>query len=527
MLAAAVVVGGIFRIAGYNWGVTSIFHPDEWNFVNPAMEMAASHNVYQTSTFFYPAQMLSKIAAAFIWLYSKLTGTEIVIYQMPQAFFIYRIIVAILGTATICTCFLIGNYFRRHLGAIMAVLAALYPVYVIQAKQATGDVAVLFFLSLTMLFSLRYMEEKKNCFLVLMTMGAAMATLEKWHGAIGIGYTGFIILFNTTKMKELFTRGIYALTMYCGWILLLAPNLVFNLKTAIIDGFLNVAVWDGQEGPPYFIMLWNYSKFGVQHYGGIIYLIIMFVGLIYVIRHFEKKYMIFMLGILKILILCFMNRQYVRWGMELYFDELLLASFGIYWLFQEGKKRRWIYTVGGVITLIIISTFTSGSMVEVMIATNSYRDTRLAQQRDCVAAGITPDNSVSAYYTGFVPGGITDRTWGFVEQGRLEKYLTVVNGQLYRTNEDIEYAIINVTDIREPELAEVLRKNYPLLLSYEATYGDVVWEPLRSSVFSWNDFRLMKRNICIATDIYKGASVGRSVEIYDIRQAPYQQIEPK
>lgn len=347
VLAVAVVTGGILRIAGYDWGKTSIFHPDEWNFVNPAMEMVISHNAYQTSTFFYPAQMLSKIAAVFIWLYSKFTGTEIVIYQTPEAFFIYRVIVAVLGTATICTCFLIGNSLIKHLGAVVAVLVALYPVYVVQAKHATGDVAVFFFLSLTILFSLRYMESKENVFLVLMTMGAAMATLEKWHGAIGIGYTGFIILLNARKIKEIFAKGIYALTAYFAWILLLSPNLIFNLKTAIIDGFLNVAVWDGQEGPSYYIMLWNYAKFGIWHFGGIIYLTMLFLGLIYAVRHFDKRYMIFMLGILKILILCFINRQFVRWGMELYFDELMLASFGIYWLIQKGKKYKWIYAAGG------------------------------------------------------------------------------------------------------------------------------------------------------------------------------------
>lgn len=525
VLAVAVVTGGILRLAGYDWGKTSIFHPDEWNFVNPAMEMVISHNAYQTSTFFYPAQMLSKIAALFIWLYSKFTGTEIVIYQTPEAFFIYRVIVAVLGTATIFTCFLIGNSFKRHLGAIVAVLVALYPVYVVQAKHTTGDVAVFFFLSLTMLFSLRYMENRNNIFLVLMTMGAAMATLEKWHGAIGIGYTGFIILLNAGKIKEIFVKGIYALTAYFAWILLLSPNLIFNFKTAIIDGFLNVAVWDGQEGPPYYTMLWNYAKIGIQHYGGIIYLAALFLGLIYIMRYFDKRYMVFLLGILKILILCFINRQFVRWGMELYFDELMLASFGIYWLIQKGKKYKWIYAAGGVMTLIIILSFMSGSMVEVMIATQSYRDTRLTQKCDCAAVGITPDNSVSAYYTGFVPGGITDKTWGFVEQGRLGQYLDIVDGGLYRLEENIDYAILNISDIREPELVDLIRKSYPLVLSYEAAYSDAFWDPLLDSPHSWNDIRLLQNNIDIAIDIYKGASVGRCIEVYDIRQAPCQSLE--
>ncbi len=521
ILVIAMAVGGSLRLMGYDWGVTSIFHPDEWNFVHPAIEMVTSKSIYQMSTYFYPAQFSSKIAAIFIWLYSKCTGTEIAMYYTPQAFFIYRILVSVAGTATILICFLIGNYVREHLGTVFAVLSAVYPVYIWQAKQATGDVVVFCCLCLTMLFSLRYMEEKRNVFLILMTMGAAMATLEKWHGAIGIGYTGFVILLNNRKIKELICKGLYALGMYLAWILLLAPNVVFQLKTAIVDGFINIAVWDGQEGAPYYKMLLNYGKFGIQHYCGIIYLLAMFIGIVYVIHNFDKKYIVFLMGILKILILCLMNRQYVRWGMELYFCEIMLVSMGICQLLFLEKRRRCLHIIGEFAVLIVALELLSGSMVITMGAVHSENDTRLIQREDCVASGITPDNSISAWYTGFVPGGLTDISWGWVEQGPLEIGLFIENERLYKTSENIEYAILNISDMRTPELAEAVRINNPVVFSYNAEYRGTFEGTLNGLKGSWNDIVLIGENMHAAAAIHRGALLGADIEVYDISEVPY------
>ncbi len=525
ILVIAMAVGGSLRLMGYNWGVTSIFHPDEWNFVHPAIEMITSKSVYQMSTYFYPAQFSSKFAAIFIWLYSKCTGTEIVMYYTPQAFFIYRILVALAGTVTILICFLIGNYFREHFGAVYAVLSAIYPVYIWQAKQATGDVIVFCCLCLTILFSLRYMEEKRNIFLILMTMGAAMATLEKWHGAIGIGYIGFVILLSNREIKELICKGLSALGMYLIWILLLAPNVIFQLKTAIVDGFINIAVWDGQEGAPYYKMLLNYGKFGIQHYCGIIYLVVMFIGLVHVIHNFDKKHIIFLMGILKILILCLMNRQYVRWGMELYFCEIMLVSMGICQLLFSQKRRRCLHVIGEFAGLIVALELLSGSIVITMGAIYSENDTRLMQRKDCVEAGITPDRSISEWYTGFVPGGLTDISWGWVEQGPLEFGLFIENERLYKTSENIGYAILNISDMRTPELVEAVRDDNPIVFSYDAEYLGTFEGTLNGLKGSWNDIVLIGENMSAAADIRRGALLGADIEVYDIRRVPYMPLK--
>ena len=517
ILLLALLGGGILRLTGYNWRMTSIFQPDECNLIAPSVAMALSGSVYHNN-FYYPSQLLSRIAAWLAFFYGKATEGGLNYQTMPEVYYIFRVIVAIVGIITIFVCFLIGNYLKKHLGAIIAVLVSIFPPYISLAKQVTGDVTVLFFLSLTILFSLRYMEEKRFRFLILMAMGAAMATLEKWHGAIGIGYTGFIILLNCKHIKELFLRGIGAVLSYAAWIFILCPNLIFHFKSAIVDGFINIAVYDGGKGEAYHHMLLQYGKFGLQHYGGIVYIILIVVGIIYVIRNFMKQYMIFLMGILKTLILCFLNRQVVRWGLELYFCELLLASMGIYWLILSRGKWK-VYITGYCAALILFLDFASGSLVYAAVATYSENDTRLIQEKECLAFGITPENTVSAYYTGFSPGGM-NYTSGTAIRENFKDYFEIRNDELYRNTERINYAVVNISDIREKELEEIIMNNCPIIFSYDSVYNDIFWDPFNSVEVSWNDVRIIYENINIVVDVINGALLGRDINVYDVSGIP-------
>lgn len=517
LLIIALLLGGGMRIAGYNWGITSVFQPDEGKLVIPAADMAISRSLY-SENFYYPSQFLSKFAAILIYIYSRCSGEEIYTRQLPQAFFIFRIIVVMAGTATIFICFLIGNYFKKHVGAILSILVSCFPVYVQLSKQVTGDVSSFFFLSITVLFSLRYMEKQENKFLVFMAMGAAMATLEKWHGAVGIGYIGFIILLNSKQLKKIMYKGIYALGAYVAWILLLCPNMIFHLRTAIIDGFINIAVYDGHKGAPYHQVLLNYGKYGIQHYGGIIYILVLVLGIIYFIFHFDRKYMILLIGILKTLILCLLNRSFKRWGLELYFCELLLVSFAIYWMTCLFRKHFNIIGYG--MAFVIVMDFLSGSIVNILIATHSYNDTRLIQQEECLAAGITPDNSVSAYYTGFVPGGGSNSIVGYVPREAFSDYFVIEDGELYRKSEELEFAIINTTLIVEEELVEAIIEECPVVYSYDSIYPDVCWDPLSSIKLSYNDIELIYNNIYVSADVVRGALTGMDIEVCDVKEIP-------
>lgn len=502
--------GGL-RIVGYNWGITSIFQPDEGKLVLPAIEMAVSRSLY-SENFYYPSQLISKLVALCIYLYSRCSGVELN-NSMVQAYFIFRILVAVLGTATIYVGFLIGNYFRKHLGVIVAGLMSVFPPYILLAKQVTGDVSAFFFLSLAVLFSLCYMEEKRNRYLVLIAMGAAMATLEKWHGAVGIGYAGFVVLLNGKKIREILNKELWLIGAYMFWLLLLCPNMVFHIRTAIVDGFIRIAVYNGEQGAPYYSMLLNYMKYGIQHYGGVVYVLVLIAGLVYMINSFTKQYMILLIGIIKTLILCLLNRQFVRWGLELYFCELIIASFGIYWMICLAGKRMQILGYG--MALIVTLDFMSGSIVEALVAVYSENDTRLIQERDCLSAGITKNNAVSTYYTGFAPGGMI-----WVPRNVLSENFCIQDNVLYKKSGNLNSAIINVTFSFEPEMIEAISRECPVLFSYDAQYQDIFLGPVDGMDISWNDLILIYKNMRAVSDISKGALLGYNINVYDTSDVP-------
>lgn len=515
VLVVITLAGGLIRLAGYDWGITSIFQPDEGKLVMPALDMAITKSPYQSS-FYYPSQILSKFVAVCIFFYGKYKSIELN-YFLPEPYFIFRIFTAAVGTATIPVCFLIGNYFKRHLGTILAILVSTYPLYTAMAKQVTGDVSVFFFLSLVMLFSIRYMEEREPVFLVVMSLGAALATLEKWHGAVGIGYTGLVVLLNGKQIRKVFHDGILTIVAYISWLFLLCPNMIFNIKTAIVDGFINIAVYDGSEGLPYFSMLVNYGVFGIKRQGGILYVLLIVFGLLLVLRHFTKSYLILLMGVLKTLILCLLNRQFARWGLELFFCELFLASIGI-WEIANMVNVKW-RVVSYILFFIVTIDFTSGSMVYVLSALFSENDTRLVQEKECLSAGITPDNSVSAYYTGFSPGCVNSKYGTFRQV--FSDFFDVEGGKSARRSENIKYAIINASDIREPELIEAIRKDGVRIFAYEARYCDIFRKTFTEDTPTFfDDFRLICQNMHVSYDLYKGALSGSDIEVYSVENIP-------
>lgn len=521
ILGIALVVGAVLRIVGCNWGLVSIFQPDECQFVDCALDMVEKKSLYQTYSFYYPNQFLSKLAAIVIGIYTALKGTIIDNNTFVEAYFIFRIIVAIFGTLSILVAFLIGNYLKEHMGGILALFVSVSPFYIMLSKQITGDVTVLFFLMLTMLFSLRYMEKKENIFVILMAMGAAMATLEKWHGAIGLGYIGIILLCNERKIWDFIKRGILAVASYVLWLLILAPNVVFNIKSAIIDGFIKIAVYSGDlEEISYGTMLLNYGKYGIQGYGGIVYFLLLIAGIVCLVRNWNRYYLVLLMGVLKTFILCFMNRQALRWGLELYLVEFVLVALAIISAMNHSKKvLRWGGTIAGCIAL---AEFVAAGIGQMVVSACSENDTRFIQRADCKELGITVDNSIFEDYTGFAPGGWCDKEYG--DAGQLytywSEYFTEQDGKLYKKQEDIDYVMLNA-DNYGYKWVNIFMNYCDNYRYYEPMYGEVFMNSSDPKEWEWNDFAIIYQNIQMIQDLKNGAYTGRHLYLFDVREIPY------
>ena len=158
-------------------------------------------------------------------------------------------------------------------------------------------------------------------------------------------------------------------------------------------------------------------------------------------------------------------------------------------------------------------------MVYVLSALFSENDTRLVQEKECLSAGITPDNSVSAYYTGFSPGCVNSKYGTFRQV--FSDFFDVEGGKSARRSENIKYAIINASDIREPELIEAIRKDGVRIFAYEARYCDIFRKTFTEDTPTFfDDFRLICQNMHVSYDLYKGALSGSDIEVYSVENIP-------
>ena len=525
IVSISVVIGSTLRIPGCNWGIYAGFQPDEGSLVVPSVEMLDAGELYHC-WYAYPAQFVSKINTVCMYIYRAITGTQFT-QETFNTYILCRVNTAIIGVFTIITAFLIGNYLKKHLGSVFAVLVCVFPYFVQYSLQVTGDITGLFFASLVMLFSLRYMDEKSNRYVIFMTMAAAMSTLEKWHGGALTVYIACIILFYNKSLKDFFIKGVLALFSYVGWITILAPNVIMNINDAF-NGAKNTAVWY-EEGHPSFIQnMSSYLNCLYGHIGGVIFIGAAIAGLVFFIIVFKKKSIILLPGIIKVVILCFMNRAMYRWELELMFDSLLVIAFLSVYLFEINKYKAVTRVVSVVVTLIVVVTLFSGSFVIWSISVNSKNDIRVAEKKICEEYGITTENCAAEWYTALTP----NPCWTF--DGKMCKVIDigfetiyVEDGVLYKNCEDIDYLICNLNyyPATYEKKKEILEK-YPELVIYydEAEYGDVFSSPLGSINSSVNDFKIVYDNICAGIKVMNGATIGHDDSfILNIKNVPYKE----
>ena len=468
--------------------------------------------------FSYPAQFFSKLQCLVIWQYARITHTKVHFY-MIEAYLLCRIVTAIIGTLTIVVIFLIGNYLYKRVGTVSAFFMALSPMMVNMSKQVTGDVTALFLAALVMLFALRYTEECKTKYIVIMSVLSAMATMEKWHGGGSAAFIGIIILLYASSIKEFVKCGIIALFTYIISIVVIAPNLAINAKNAISDFFCS-AVWDGGAENDYFANMHSYIDGSFLGFG-ITLISITVLGLILVIIRKDKRWTVLLLGLIKVMMLSFMNRAMPRWGLELYFSQIIIASYAICFLME--KQSLWTKGIAYVaVGILSIETMLSVAFVDV-IATADDQDIRCLQEQFCYENGIGKDDSISSRYTAFVPGGIRADAEGEVVSEDCDNMFLIDEQKIYKL-QDFDYYIwsnrYNVSDIKS-----ILDKDDLCIWSKKVDYADVfnrAWcNAGRRAQATRNDFLICKDYIDAIKNVNNGAVIGAyDIGVYDISSIP-------
>ncbi|WP_034445937.1 ArnT family glycosyltransferase [Butyrivibrio sp. AE2032] len=512
----ATVFGGVFRFLGYNWGTDTMLHQvDEGRMVDPVITMVENKSLFYDS-FAYPAHCFSKLQTLIVVIYRHILGGESYNFLVKE-YLICRLVTALAGTLTIILIFLIGNAIYKHVGTVSACVLAVSPIMIMMSKQVTGDVTTLFFSAIIMLLALCYIENKKIKYIVLMAIVAAMATMEKWHaGADGV-FIGIIILVFAKSIGEFIKRGVIAFFTYIASIIVIAPDITWNLKGAI-DDFFYIAVWDAGQKPGYFT---NLKAYFVNSYMGlgIIFIILSILGLFYVLVSKEKKFLVLLICVTKLGILCVMNRTFLRWALELFFVQSILVSYAICKLFEYKTVGK---VLSVITTCIIIIEMTLATVFVDAVAVARDQDVRFLQEEFCKENGITINNAVSGRYTAFNTAVRIDPSYLFASDDGSDVF-RFIDGKLYKI-QDVDYYVWSGRSYNETDdILEYLDRNNSCIWDKKLDYRDVANMPYqRESMTTKNDIILCKEYLKAIGDMMNGAIIGTfDIKIYNISDLPY------
>lgn len=474
----------------------------------PVIEMVQNTTPYHDS-FGYPNQFLSKIAAFLVMVYSHVFSVSFDTSHSVMPYFIFRAIVALVSTGTIIISYYIGNKLHKRLGIRFALLVALYPEYVMMAKQVTGDATSHFFMALVLLASLFYIENKSKMSVFCMSLFAAMATLEKWHSAVACFYIAAVIICSCSNVRKFFLHGAEALVCYVACLFFIVPNMVWDVKGAL-GGVLYMYNYDKDGVTPYFDLFRIYVN-EPGNYCGIGFAILTLFGLFFLFRNFTRKYMVLLLGIIKLLALCFLNRGFPRWAQEYYFSMLLVAAMGI--LLLANNRKKILRVAGGVLSAVICVCFAVGSGLIVVTAVLSWQDTRLVQDRWCRENGIDNENSLSGYYTGYNPGGVS--AYDNLGVYALSNHLTEAGELDFAGIETgIDYFIVSSYADYRACRAQLEDLGASAIKEFTSVGNDIFTRPCNNITDSKNEFVEICEFGKQIVRILRGANTGPDIAIY-------------
>ena len=187
MVAVTVLALGL-RLVGIAFGP---YHPDEHLIINHSLAFGAGdlnpHLFYFPTFFMY---LLFGVYGIFYLLglaAGKFHGQDdlIALYLVsPQVFYVLgRVVSASFGAATVILTYRLGKACKNsRTGAAAALLLAVNFLHVRDSHFATMDVALTFFMTLSLWFLMSYLNEKKQGAYRWAAFTAGMAAAVKYNG---------------------------------------------------------------------------------------------------------------------------------------------------------------------------------------------------------------------------------------------------------------------------------------------------------------------------------------------------------
>lgn len=510
-------VSFLVRVIGVRWGAENgTFHPDEGKVVYVPINMALN-NTMMSDAIIYPSQISHKFLSILFKLYQVFGNLLDIEFTTLRCHYIGRAYMAIISTATVACVYFIGNKIKRGTGIFAMLLAALFPPFVQAAHCMTGDNLVALCLALAILCALNYMDEENGLkYIVLLSFLAAVAFLEKYHGALLCVLIAMMVLLkNCTRLKmnlkEILIQGVIAILLFLVGIILISPNLI-NRVPDIIGEFAHLT-GDYENGNTFWGNMSGYTSWFLS-YMGVLALIPLGYGIIQLIKGKNKNAVVLAIGLVEIIIMCLQNRAFIRWAYPFYICIILIIGVGFEAILGRKKKKSVRRTYVLVLVLLVVNNFAGTVLVDVLYA-NSEQDTRIAALQYCEEKGIIEEDCIYDHYTCFWYGGYQESG---KENNELKNGIISNDNELVKNRVGKSYAISSAGYGYVEDYADY-REKLNLVKEFKSDYADdgsmfeLYWNfsPKIIELFSiYNSFK-------VSLDIInKNIYTGYDISIYDI-----------
>jgi 4-amino-4-deoxy-L-arabinose transferase-like glycosyltransferase len=199
-LACVLLLATWLRLWGLWFGLPYVYHPDEPVAINMAVKMLQNgelnpHFFHWGTAYFY------LVAVAYVPYYlggmvlgrfhSRLDLSPVQQYglgvgyiPLPAEVWIARLVSVLLGVGTVWLVYLIGRaLYNRQAGLLAAALLAVSSVHATQSHFAVPDVAMIFFVCLSVLSAIRWVEQGRRSDNVWVGFWGGLAAATKYNAA--------------------------------------------------------------------------------------------------------------------------------------------------------------------------------------------------------------------------------------------------------------------------------------------------------------------------------------------------------
>lgn len=400
-IGAIIVLGFTLRVIGVHFGFPFLVHPDEPTISYNAFQMI-TRNSFDPNTFNRPDHIMVYInaityqIASYLWFHKSASLT----YESNIQFFyvLGRLITAILGTITLYFAYLIGQEYNKRAGMIIALLFAIFPLFVKNSHFITPDIPLVLFVMVVMFFSIEYLKNSSKFNLFMMCLFTVLAIGEKYPGII---LTILVLSVVWMKMKDK-KKLVHVIVFICILQLIITPFL-FLRYDAVISALKveNRQTHPGADGLSFLGNMWFYAQ---TYYSGtgIILLVFLIIGVYYILKVHKNISVPIFFGFIYWIILSVSYLHWDRWGLPMFVTPLILSGIGISIIWDNIHINSQKYIIGIVILFAIGSMFLASVTSSVIF---TLKDTRVAAYDYTITTNITPQNSMYEGYTPFLPSG--------------------------------------------------------------------------------------------------------------------------